>query len=67
VQVIDVPEKGHAASGPRGVTRGDVYFRYEVDLRDDRQELLDDWRAMGRASKAQDRIRDNAFLREHED
>jgi len=50
----------HAAQG------GGRYFRYEVRP-DDRRTLLDDWRRMAQASQAQERIRDNGFLRDNED
>ncbi len=52
---------------PRGVASGGRYFHYTVPLVSDRPALLKEWRRMGQASAAQDRIRDNGFLRDHEE
>jgi hypothetical protein len=39
------------------------YYHVAVPLGDERGALLEDCRAMAQASKAQERIRDNDFLR----
>mgnify|MGYP000657528226 CR=1 FL=1 len=68
IETHAVGVQGGAAELPHseGVVRGDLYLRIELRPPQERQLLLEDWAGMAQASKAQDRIRDNDLLRDHE-
>jgi hypothetical protein len=61
------PEDAAGAASQGGTPCPSRYYCYDVPAEVPRQALLEDWRNMGQASKVQERLGENEYLRDHED